>query len=102
MRVDAATLCGALVGRLTLDGRVADAVQLARLFTDTEIAALGVLDVVVAVDLAAASDSGALAGALARCLSNEGRAANARWLAALCAATGIGKTGDFGDLLPSA
>jgi hypothetical protein len=100
-RYATATLAGALVGSLALDGRQEDAMQLARLFTEIHLGTGG-SDVDTPVLLAILYDTGPLAGALVRRLSLDGRTKDAQRLAVLFTANNIGTAGDFGHILPRA
>lgn len=97
------TLAGALCGRLALDRREEDSVQLARLFTEVGLAADAACDIDVDATVLIAHREGAtaLAAGLVLRLLAEGRVTDASRLVALFKATNIG-SGDYDSLVPSA
>ena len=92
-------LAGSLCGRLTLDGRVDDACDLARLFSEVDM--VTGLEVDKGVGLAHAHSATVLGAALVLRLLGEGRATDAHRLVVLFTATKIGE-GDYASLVPSA
>jgi len=93
------SLAGALCGRLALDRREADSVDLARLFTEVDMA--GDIDIDKTVLLAHLEETTVIAAGLILRLFNEGRVTDAHRLVVLFSATYIGD-GDYASLIPSA
>ena len=94
------TLAGALCGRLALDRREHDAADLARLFTEVDMASADI-DVDKAVAVAHLEKATPIAAGLVLRLLSEGRTTDAHRLVVLFAATKIGD-GDYASLVPSA
>ena len=97
------TLAGALCGRLAQEGREADSVGLAQLWTDVGFPFLDedAMGVDEAVRLAHQETTAAVAAALVLRLLAEGHATDAHRLVVLFASTRIG-AGDYASLVPSA
>ena len=95
------TLCTALIGRLTLDNRVADARELARLFTEIRMGTEGDLDLDFAEDLARRCLLSVLARALIDKLVLDGAQLDAQRMALLFKTTRIGDD-DYDDVIISA